>query len=480
MTKQLRTITIVIFLMFAALFVASSIIQVFQVGVLNADSRNSRTLLDSYSIKRGAILAGNKTLAESVPSNDQYKYQRKYASPRMYAPVTGYTTVGLGSNGIERAMNPTLTGKANNQFFERISDMVNNRKPSGDTVVTTIKPRVQQAAWDALGDRRGAVIAINPKNGKILAMVSKPSYNPNDLAVHDTKAATKEFNRLADMRVSPLLNAAIGERLNHPGSTFKLVMMATALENGYSKDYTLPNPAALTLKGTTTQIHNDTMRACNGVGNGETTIELALKYSCNIPFAELSLKLGHKKIAEQAKKFGFGRTFNIPQRTVASVFPPVEADSQLQLSAFGQFNVKSAPLQMAMVAGAIANDGKLVQPQLVDEVRNDNMDVVSRYSVKSLGDAVSSETAKTMQKMMLENVQSGAATNARISGVEVGGKTGTAQNGTGQKLSLWFTGAAPISNPKVAVAVVVEDADGFGNEVASPIAQKVMKAVLDK
>lgn len=480
MTKQLRVITLVIFVMFAALFIASSVIQVFKVDTLNADARNTRTLLDSYSIKRGSILAGNKTLAESVATDDNYKYQRKYHNAKMYAAVTGYTTVGMGSSGIENALNSTLTGKANNQFFDRVSDMINNRQPSGDTIVTTIKPKVQKAAWDALGKHRGAIFAYNPQTGKILAMVSKPSYDPNTLASHDTKAVLKAYNKLVNDDKEPLLNAAIGQRLNHPGSTFKLVMTATALENGYSKTYTLNNPAALTLTGTTTQIHNDTLLACNGVGNGKTTIQLALKYSCNIPFAELSLKLGHAKISAQAKKFGFGKTYSIPQRSVASVFPSVDADSQLQLSAFGQYNVKASPMQMAMVAGSLANDGKLVQPQLVETIRNADMDVVSKYSTKSLGRAVSAKTAKTMQKMMLENVQSGAATNAAISGVKVGGKTGTAQNGENEKLSLWFTGVAPVSNPKVAVAVVVENADGFGNEVAAPMAKKVIKAVLNK
>lgn len=480
MTKQLRVITIVVFLMFLALFAASSIIQVLEVGKLNADPRNSRTLLDSYDIQRGSILAGKTTIAESVPSEDQYKYLRKYPHGRMYAAVTGYTTVNMGSSGLENAMNPTLTGKSSSQFFDRVSDILNNRETRGDSIVTTIRPKVQQAAWDALGNHDGAVFAYAPKTGKILAMVSKPSYDPNTLAAHDRKAVLNAYNKLIKADNDPLLNAAIGQRLNHPGSTFKLVMTSAALEAGYKTSYKLPNPSALTLKGTTTQIHNDTDRACAGVGGGMTTIDLALKWSCNIPFAELSLRLGEDTIANQAKQYGFDKSFEIPMKTTASRYPTDMEPSQLQLSAFGQFDVLASPFQMALVAGTIANNGKLMQPNLVNQVRNQSLDIVQRFTPRQVGTPISEDTAKTIQKMMLENVQSGASTNAKIKGVEVGGKTGTAQNAKGGKLTLWFTGVAPVSDPEVAVAVVVENTEGYGNEVAAPIAQKVMKAVLGK
>jgi peptidoglycan glycosyltransferase len=486
MNKELRRVSIVVLIMFLALFGSSTIIQVFQQGALKNDSRNVRQFYASFQTQRGSILVDGQPIAQSVPSKDVYKYQREYANGPLYSAVTGYFTLNQGSTGVEGAENQSLSGTSGDQFFDQVNAIITGQDPQGASISLTIDPAVQQAAWDALGNYQGAVVAMDPKTGAILAMVSKPTFDPNVLAGHDTKQVIATYNQLLHDPGDPLINRAIAGKLDPPGSTFKLVVASSALANGYTPDSTFPNPPRLQLTGTNTFITNSEGGSCGG---GDTaSIKLALQLSCNIPFAQLGQALGYDKIHAQAKAFGFeDPNLAIPMAVTPSVYPQTRDDAEQERSSFGQANDRVTPLQMAMVSSAIANGGVLMKPNLVQAITNPDLSTKQTFSPQQYGTAVSSDIATTMTQLMVNNVDNGAASNARISGVEVAGKTGTAQNGATNQLpyTLWFTGFAPADDPQVAVAVVVQNGGGigkagFGNTLAAPIAKKVIEAVLSR
>jgi penicillin-binding protein A len=484
MKRQTRAISTVVIAMFVALFVSTTSIQFFSAQQLRADPRNSRTILDSYSTKRGAILVDGTPIAQSTPSNDQYNYQRSYSNGDLYSAVTGYFTIGQGNTGLESAENEYLSGTSDDSFFQNINSILTGQDVQGDNVNLTIDPAVQQAAYDALGSNTGAVVAIEPKTGKILAMVSKPGYDPNTLTSHDTKQVIDTYNQLNTSAEKPLQNRAIGGDLYTPGSVFKLIVASAALESGdYTLDSTLPNPATLQLPGTSTNINNAEGGSCGG---GDTvTIALAIQDSCNIPFAELGQKLGYDTIKAMADKYGFGDSIHVPQASTPSQYPQPDNTAQLMLSSFGQQDDRVSPLQIAMVTAGIANGGRVMQPTLVQSIQTSDLKNVQTFSPKTYSSPISSANASALTKAMESVVTSGTGTNARIDGVDVAGKTGTAEGGTGDPYTLWFTGFAPAKNPQVAVAVVVGNGGGLGqrgvgNTVAAPIAKKVMEAVLNK
>jgi len=483
--KQLRRVTVLVLLMFLTLFGSTTIIQVLQQDNLKADSRNVRTLYASYSAERGPILVAGQPIAQSVPSSDAYKYQRQYTNGPLYSAVTGYFTLNQGNTGIEGALNDYLSGTANQQFLGQLNAILTGQNPKGAAIETTIDPVVQQAAWDALGDLQGAVVALNPKTGAILAMVSKPTFDPNSLAVHDSKQVIATYKQLLASAGDPLINRTIAGSLNPPGSTFKLVVASAALANGYTPDSEFPNPSRLQLTGTNTFISNSEGGSCGG--GATASIATALRLSCNIPFAQLGQALTYDKVSAQARAFGFGDDgLRIPMKVTPSVYPQTTDDAQQELSSFGQGNDRVTPLQMAMVSAAIANGGTLMTPTLIDSITAPDLSVLKKLTPTTYGQAVSSTVAATMTQLMVNNVANGVASNARISGVDVAGKTGTAQNGEGKEpYTLWFTGFAPANDPQIAVAVVVENGGGrgqslVGNTIAAPIAKKVIEAVLSR
>jgi penicillin-binding protein A len=482
--KQLKRLSFVVMLMFLALFTSTSIIQVFAVDDLKADGRNVRVLYDSFSTERGPILVGGVPIAESVPVKDAFSYLRKYANGPLYAPLTGYLTLNQGNTGLEGTLNDYLSGTANAQFLDHLKSIVTGQNPAGAAVELTIDPVIQQAAWDALGNNTGAVVALNPKTGAIIAMVSKTSYDPNALAVHDTKAVIATYKSLLADPSKPLINRAIAGDLYHPGSIFKLVVTAAALNGGdYTPDSEFPNPANLKLPLSTAVIGNAEGGTCGG--GATATIATALRLSCNIPFAQLGLALGQDRIRSMADSFGFGKKISIPMAVTPSVYPTGMDDPQLMLSSFGQYDDKVTPLQMAMISGAIANGGVLMQPTVVKQILQPDLRVIQDFTPTVFSTPITQQTAATMSEMLVNGVANGAASNARISGVAVAGKTGTAENGEGEPYTLWFTGFAPANDPEVAIAVVVENGGGFGqsafgNKVAAPIAKKVLEAVLNR
>ncbi|MBA3907187.1 MAG: penicillin-binding protein 2 [Pseudonocardiales bacterium] len=484
MNAPLRKLSAVVTVLFLALFGSSSVIQFVQAQALNNRPGNARTVYKEYSRERGPIVAGNVTLATSKPSNDLYRFQRAYPSGPLYTAVTGYYSTALAAaTGIEASQSPYLAGTADQLFYRRISDILTGRQPKGASVELTINPKAQQAAWDALGNQRGAVVALDPRTGAVLAMVSKPAFDPNKLASHSRAAAQSAYNTLVKSASRPLENRAIAGSLYPPGSTFKLIVSAAALSSGsYTPDTLVPGPAQLDLRpDTLVPLNNDDRQPCGP--NDQVRLADALRISCNTAFGSLGDTLGAKAIADQAARFGFGRPLQIPLTVTPSRFPQTQGKAQLAQASIGQFDVRTTPLQMAMVAAGIANRGVVMQPYLVNRIRSSDLDTVSTADPTPFSTAVTPEVAGQLTSMMEGVVQSGTGVNAQIPGVRVAGKTGTAQTAPGQAPDAWFTSFAPADDPKIAVAVIVENGGGFGEaasggRVAAPIARAVMEAVV--
>ncbi|WP_446666486.1 peptidoglycan D,D-transpeptidase FtsI family protein [Flexivirga sp. B27] len=484
MNAPIRRLGLVVATMFCALLVATTVIQFVQARSLDDRPGNRRTLLSSYSKERGSILVGGSAAAVSTKTDDQYKWLRKYPHGSLYADVTGYFSFTYGSTGIERSYNDFLNGSSDKLFYRRLTDIITGQSAQGASVQLTINAKAQEAAKKALGNQKGAVVALDPKTGAILAMVTSPSYDPNKLSSHNLDDVQKSFTQLSKDPDQPLLNRAINGNLYPPGSTFKLVDAAAALESGkYDTDSTLPGPAKLRLPGTNNYLPNDFPGNCGA--NDEVSLKRALTISCNTAFASLALKLGQDDLRSMATKFGFGKSLSIPMSVTPSVFPNDLNKPQLAQSAIGQYDVRATPLQIAMVSAAIANGGKEMQPYLVQSVRDKNLDVIQSTDPKEFSSPVSEDTAKDLTNMMESVVSEGTGTNAAIPGIKVAGKTGTSEHGAGRNADVWFTGFAPADNPKVAVAVLVENGGTVGQEasgglVAAPIAKQVMEAVIGK
>jgi penicillin-binding protein A len=478
MNKPIRRVAFIALIMFALLLANGTYMMIFRQSALAAQPQNRRVRDAEFAQDRGAILAAGKTeIAKTVASKDRFKYQRVYPNGELYAPVTGFYSYDRASSALESTYNAQLAGTDDALFVRRLIDLVTNRPPKGASVQTTIVPKIQKAAADALGDQKGAVVALDPKTGAVLAMVTSPTYDPNDIATHDIEEAGEAYDRLASNSQRPLANRAARE-IYPPGSTFKLVTAAAALADGKTPDSLVESPDRLRLPGTRIFLPNS--GSCGGT---KITITQALKVSCNTAFANLGLDLGEDKLREQAQLFGFDRRHLADLGGVASQFPDKLDEAQLALSSIGQYDVAASPLQMAMVSAAIANDGVLMDPYVVSTVRTPDLQSIETHKPKELSTAMTQEDAQELQQMMSVVVSQGTGSNAQISGVEVGGKTGTAQSDPRRKPFAWFTSFAPLDDPAIAVAVIVEDAeiprsDIAGGRIAAPIARAVMQAAL--
>lgn len=481
MIRSLRLTGIAVLILFISLFASTSVIQVVAADSLTSDNRNVRNLYESFSAERGQILAGDLAIATSIPVETEFKYLRTYPYDQVYAPIHGYYTLNQGNAGLESAMNQLLTGRANSQFFERIQALVTGRPPQGARVLTSIDPELQKVAYEALGDRRGAVIALEPATGRILAMVSRPTYNPNQLAQHRTSAVLEYYRELEADPTRPLSNRAIAGDQYFPGSVFKVLMVAAALDSGrYTANSDFANPPELRLPLSTSIVTNSGGVLC---GPGETaTLEEAFIRSCNIPFAELGLELGEGAIGSMADDFGFGATLEIPLRVTPSRFPRGMDQAQLMLSSFGQFDVRVTPLQVAMMSAAVANDGVLMTPTLVDQVLSPDLRVLEQTRAREYSTPLTPADAAEVSRLMVASVSRGVANQASIPGVAVAGKTGTAETGIRDGRSFWFTGFAPADNPQIVVAVVIEgdSSQGTANRVAAPVARTILEAGVNR
>jgi peptidoglycan glycosyltransferase len=479
MNKPLRRLAAAVMVMFGLLLINANYIQVVRANSLHNDGHNPRLIQEEYSRKRGPILVGGKPVATSVVTTDRLKYKRSYSSGKLYAPVTGFYSLVYGSNGIEAAENSILSGTDNSLFVRRVIDLITRVPPQGGSISLTINAKAQRAAYLGLAGRKGAVVAVNPTTGAILALVSSPSYDPNLLSSHDTTAIRNNYKRLSTDPNQPMLNRALRETYT-PGSTFKLVTAAAALENGLRPDSKVYNGASLNLPQTTSNLPNENGRPCTA---GQATLTDALANSCNASFGKIGLDLGSAKLSAQARKFGFGTAFQVPMRSAVSEFPGNLNPPQTAQSAIGQFSVRATPLQMAMVGATVANHGVLMSPYLVQEIRAPDLSPLNVTKPQSLGQAMSAQSAQLLTDMMVNVVDHGTGTNGQIPGVKVAGKTGTAQQGGGRRPHAWFVSFAPAENPRIVVAVIVLDGGSLGSEatggqIAAPIAKQVIEAAL--
>jgi penicillin-binding protein A len=481
MIRSLRVIGVAVVVLFVALFASTSVAQVVAAESIADDNRNVRNLYESFSAERGQILAGDRAIASSVPVDTEFRYLRTYPYPELYAPVVGYYTLNQGNAGIESAMNSLLTGQANSQFLERITALVTGRPPQGAKVLLSIDPELQQIAFDALDGRAGSIVVMEPSTGRILALVSSPTFDPNLLAQHQTSAVLDYYRELEADSAKPLSNRAIAGDQYFPGSVFKVLVTAAALESGrYQANSEFPNLPELRLPLSTSIVTNSGGRLC---GSGETvSLETALILSCNIPFAELGLELGEGAIGSMADDFGFGATLEIPLRVTPSSFPRGMDQAQLMLSSFGQYDVRVTPLQVAMVSAAVANGGVLMTPTLVDQVLSPDLRVLEQTDPRVYSEPLSAQVASELTRIMTLGVSNGVANQAGVAGLQVAGKTGTAETGIGEGRSFWFSGFAPADDPQLVVAIVVEgqSSDGTGNSVAAPIARALFEAGVNR
>lgn len=483
MNKPIRRVSVIALVLFLSLFASSTWISFVQAPELNADSRNVRSLYREFGTNRGAIIVAGEEIASTEPIDDAFKYQRTYPQGELYAPITGFYSVVYGRTGIELAANEYLNGSSDSLAWARLENLITGEDPQGSAVELTINPVAQQAAWDALGGQRGAAVALDPTTGAILAMVSSPSFDPNTMATHSSADVRASYNSLLEDPDKPLINRTIAGDTYPPGSVFKLVTAAAALENGYTEDSAIEAPVTYRLPGTQTDLPNFDGASCT---SGDTMpLADALKISCNTSFAILGNELGQQKISDQAEAFGFGDSIRVPMTVTASRYPENENDAQTALSAIGQQDVRVTPLQVAMVTSAIANGGELMTPYLIDQVRNPDLSVMSTTSPQRYGTPISQSTADQLTRMMTSVVRDGTGKAAQISGVDVAGKTGTAETGGDSSAHAWFTAFAPADNPQVVVAVVVENGGSAGSEatggaVAAPIARHIMEAVISQ
>ena len=474
MNRQIRAVSLLAGLMFLALMVNLTGSAMFRQARLNNDPHNVRVRDAEFSQNRGNILVGSKPIATTTSSNGKFAYQRVYPSGPKYAPITGYYSYYYGRSMLEQTQNAQLTGTSDAQWLSRITGTLSGHKPEGGSITTTINAKAQDAAWNGLKGKKGAVVALDYTTGAVLAMASSPSYDPNELASHHLNDTTRAWKNLVADPSSPLSNRATRE-IYPPGSTFKLVTAAAALQNGYHPNSMVDSPENWILPGTRTPLTNET-----NCGGSRITLAHALDISCNTAFGKVGVSLGQDKIRDQAERFGFGKVVSSDVSSVASRFPQDLTDAQLAQSSIGQFNVAASPLQMAMVTAGIANGGKLMTPYLTAQVRASNLQVVSEHHPKQMSQPMTKESAEQLKAMMVSVVNNGTGKRARINGTTVGGKTGTAQTVQGKAPYAWFVGWS--DNPHVAVAVFIQSLDTAINEIsggrlAAPIARDVIEAM---
>ncbi|ORW10382.1 D,D-transpeptidase PbpA [Mycobacterium kyorinense] len=487
MNTSLRRISLTVMALIVLLLFNATLTQVFTADGLRSDPRNQRVLLDEYSRQRGQITAGGQLLAYSVATDNRFRFLRVYPDPAVYAPVTGFYSLRYSSTGLERAADPLLNGSDQRLFGRRLADFFTGRDPRGGNVDTTINPRVQQAGWDALqqgcgGPCKGAVVALEPSTGKILALVSSPSYDPNLLASHNAEEQSQAWQRLRDDPASPLTNRAIAETYP-PGSTFKVITTAAALQSGATEDEQLTAAPKIPLPDSSATLENYGGTSCGQ----EPTVSLreAFAHSCNTAFVQLGMLTGADALRSTAQSFGLDAAPDpIPLQVAESTLGPLPDAAALGMSSIGQKDVALTPLENALVAATIANAGVTMRPYLVDSLKGPDLANISRATPHEQRRAVSPQVAAKLTELMVGAEQVTQQKGA-IPGVQIASKTGTAEHGTDPRNTpphAWYIAFAPAQTPKVAVAVLVEDGadrlSATGGALAAPIGRAVIEAAL--
>ncbi|MFE0375857.1 penicillin-binding transpeptidase domain-containing protein [Streptomyces inhibens] len=481
MIRCIRHTAAFTFLLLVALLVNAARVQVFKAEGYAGNTANRRVPITRYDKPRGAVLVAGSPVTGSRDSGGRLRYERTYTEGPLYAPVTGYSSQIYGTSLLERAEDGILSGADDRLATFPWWDHLTRTHRAGGSVHTTINPKMQRAAFDGLGGKKGAVAAVEPRTGRILALVSTPSYDPGELSGNGP-AVSEAWRRLNGAEQRPMLNRALRQTYP-PGSTFKVVTAAAALESGKVTDIDArtDSPDPYTLPGTATRLGN-AARGCE-----DAPLKDAFRVSCNTVFARLGAEIGLRGMVEAARRFGFNdRRLRIPSRVAPSNFDTRMDPSQVALSAIGQYDTAATPLQMAMVSAAVANGGQLMPPYLVDKVTDARGVMVAAGPHRPTREAMGPATAQQLQEMMIDVVAHGSGRRAAIKGLTVGGKTGTAQHGVRNEGTpyAWFISWAREKDtyePTVAVAVVVEDAaadreDISGGGSAAPIARAVMAA----
>jgi peptidoglycan glycosyltransferase len=483
--RALRRISIAVLVMFVLLLVNVNYIQGFDTASLASQPGNSRAFYAAQNqYQRGSIVTSDGvTIAASRPSggNDVIKYTRYYPKGAAYAPVTGYDTI-YSATGIEKAENSLLSGNDSALTVRKFIDLVTGKTTKGATVQVTINSKAQAAAYDALRTlgKPGAVVALNPKTGAILAMASYPSFDPNVLAVHDGAKLNRADKKLLADKAQPLLNRAL-EGTYPPGSTFKVVTSSALLTQSPNTtvNTNVDSRTTLTLPQTQHVLHNDQGEVC-GNGSGQAPLITAFAQSCDTTFGKIGMQLGAPALNDMAQKFGMNNAnLTIPLPVAKSNYVIPASQALTAFSAIGQFSDTVTPLQEAMFAAAIANGGTLMKPYLVQQVTASDLSTVQTTSQSALSQPVSSSVADGVKQMMLAVVQQPEGTayafRQAVTGVEIAGKTGTAETGQVSLNDAAFTSFAPFANPDIAVGVIIQGG-GYGASAAAPIAVQVIKA----
>jgi peptidoglycan glycosyltransferase len=473
----LRRVAISVLVLFTLLIINVNYIQVVRSDELRTDPSNTRVLAEEYDRERGSIIVDGTEIAMSVPTDDRLTYLRQYPNGELYAGITGYYSLVYGNTQLDRAENDVLAGSDARLFVRRLADLFPGRDPAGGDVVLTLDPAVQEAAMTGLQGVTGAVVALDPSTGAILGLASTPTFDPNQLSSHDPAAIRAYWDQLNQQSPDPRLNRAIGDNYP-PGSVFKVVVSAAALTDGYTPETVIPAPDLLTLPNTRTTLENFGGSRCSSTQ--EQPLIQALTISCNTAFAQLGIDLGEDKVRSMAEAFGMtGEKMEIPLEVAGSGVGDIESAAALGQSSIGQRDVRMTPLQAAMVAAAVANDGRLMKPYLVDQVRAPDLSVIDETDPEEFSQPITADVAAQLTEMMTSVVANGTGRAARIDGVQVAGKTGTAQVSENVPDHTWFIGFAPADDPQIAVAVFVANGGGTGGERSAPIARQVMETYLN-
>ena len=481
MNAQIRKIFVVVLIMFAMLGLAVTNTQFISAPSLNADPRNVRTNLHAAEINRGPIIVEKTAIASSELDDDNH-YTRVYDQGSLYVSATGYfSSVGYGSTGIEAAQENVLDGQSQTLLGQRLRNLLTGEKRQGGGVELTLRASMQEAAAAALGDRKGAVVALDAKTGAILALYSSPSFDPNALASRDAGEVQDAYATLDADPKNPMLNRTISERYA-PGSTFKVLTAIALIENGIANpDTRMDSPVSTTLPGTNTEVSNIESSTC---GDGKPTLTEAFARSCNTTFVLASEKLTTQQLTDVTKRFGFGDEQEIPLTVIPSVFPSDADSAQLAMSSIGQYTVQATPMQMAQVAQTIANGGQMMSPYLIKQIVDADNQTIRKTKATEAGRPISADTASKVTGMMQAVVSQpyGSGTPMALPNVSVAAKTGTAETGDGDRANAWAIGFAPADNPQIAFAVIVEGDETnptpHGGDVAGPVAKAVLEAGL--
>jgi peptidoglycan glycosyltransferase len=491
----LRKVGVVVLVLFGLLFANLNYVQAYKANDYRTNDHNGRVALAEYERERGAItLSHGYVLARSKPTSGALKYQRTYSDgAEAYAHIVGYRPVNAPATGIEKLENDFLSGNSDALFGDRFTEMFSDQKKPGGNVILSLSKQAQETAYDQLlhnkvGADIGAVVALDPRTGAVLAAAATPSYDPTPLVSHDGATARNAFEKLDSAPDNPLLNRAFSDTYP-PGSTFKVIDAATALSNGITPDTVLTGGSSYGPPGTTHVIHNAPGVVCPD----KITLKQALTVSCNTAFSRLCVeKLGADKVKAMAQDFGYEsaptiardshNVFNVvPSHTGDMTGPDGQVDKPtLALSCIGQSDVRMTPLQGALQAAAVANGGDEMRPYLVDTLQAPDLSAVYKATPSRLHHVLSGEVAGQLRDMMINVVENGTGRRAQIDGFQVGGKTGTAETGGSQGDHGWFTGfVLKDGQPVAAVAVFLDHAGAGGSAEASRIGGVVMRAVLE-